>query len=131
MGGDVESYKTPVGRVQGLGSAKSGFRHWWGQRVTAVALVPLVLWLGFGLAVYGSADYEAARAWVAGPVTAVLWIVALAAALYHAALGLQVVIEDYVDGDGMKVVAILAAQAFCILLAVGGIIAVLRIVLGG
>ncbi len=127
----MSGFETPVARARGLGSAKRGYRHWWAQRVTAVALVPLVLWLGFGLALHGAADFETARAWVSGPVTAVLWIVALVVAFYHAALGLQVVIEDYVGGDGMKVAAILLAQAFCVLLAVGGIVAVLRIALGG
>lgn len=127
----MRSYETDVSRARGLGSAKRGFRHWWLQRVTGVILVPLVLWFGFGFARHAGAGYEAAREWVAGPLSAAFWVVLLAALFYHAALGLQVVLEDYVDHPGWKVGSIIAAQAACLVLAVVGVLAVIRIALGG
>src|SRR4029077_16355347 len=93
--------RSPLGRAIGLGSAKEGVNHWWAQRVTALALVPLTLW--FVIAVIGliGADRQALGAWLHNPVAAMLMILLLVATFYHAALGLQVVIEDYVYRDGV------------------------------
>lgn len=126
----MKHYETAVSRARGLGSAKSGFRHWWMQRVTALVLIPLILYFGFGLAIHAGADYETAREWVAGPISATFWIVLIAAIFYHAALGLQVVLEDYVKDEGLKVGSIILTQAICAVLGVGGVLAVIRIALG-
>ena len=121
------SLRTPLGRAVGLGSAKEGVEHWWWQRLTAVALVPLSLWVVAALIGHLGGGYETAVAWIGSPVPAILLILALAAGLYHAALGVQVVIEDYVHEEWMKVTALILLRLFCFLLAVAGIFAVLRL----
>jgi len=122
--------RSPIGRTIGLGSAKEGVQHWWAQRVTAVALVPLVLW--FVIAVLGlvGADRTALVAWVRSPMPAVFLILLLVATFYHVALGLQVVIEDYVHGEAMRIGALLVIRFLCIVFAARGILAVLKMALG-
>ncbi len=123
------SLRSPLGRVAGLGSAKDGVSHWWMQRVTAVALVPLTLWFLFSLLSLPAYDYLTVRSWVGlgwSPVFLVLLIVALS---YHSALGLQVVIEDYVHLKPVKVGALLASTFVHLIVAVAGIFAILKIAL--
>jgi succinate dehydrogenase / fumarate reductase, membrane anchor subunit len=119
--------RSPLGRAIGLGSAKEGVEHWWAQRVSAVALVLLGLWFAVSLIAHAGADRSAVIAWLQSPVPAVLAILLLIALFYHAALGLQVVIEDYVLGEWLKVSSLVAMRLICFALAVGGIYAVLRI----
>ena len=121
---------SPLARAIGLGSAKEGVEHWWAQRVTAVALVPLVLW--FVIAVIGlvGADRAAVIAWVKSPMPAVFLILLLVATFYHTALGLQVVIEDYVHGEGLRLGTLMVMRFVCIVLALRGVIAVLMMALG-
>jgi succinate dehydrogenase / fumarate reductase membrane anchor subunit len=121
---------SPLARAIGLGSAKEGVEHWWLQRVTAVALVPLVLW--FVIAVIGlvGADRTAVIAWVKSPMPAVFLILLLVATFYHTALGLQVVIEDYVHGEGLRLGTLMVMRFLCIVLALRGVIAVLMMALG-
>src|ERR1700692_3939885 len=125
-----QSLRTPLGRVIGLGSAKEGVEHWWRQRVTAVALVPLTLW--FVIAVIGlvGADHSGVVAWVRSPVPAILLVLLLVATFYHAALGLQVVIEDYIHREAMRLAAVLIMRLLCIVFALRGIFAVLKLALG-
>ncbi|MCG5539772.1 MULTISPECIES: succinate dehydrogenase, hydrophobic membrane anchor protein [unclassified Halorhodospira] len=127
----MRKYETAVSRARGLGSAKNGFHHWWHQRLTAVVLVPLMMWLGIGLALQAGADFESARAWVANPFNATLLVAAIIMLFYHGALGVQVVIEDYVHLEGLKWLGNLAVYFACFLVAVAGILAVIQIVLGG
>ncbi|ABI56682.1 succinate dehydrogenase, hydrophobic membrane anchor protein [Alkalilimnicola ehrlichii MLHE-1] len=122
--------RTNIKEAQGLGSAKDGVSHWWLQRLTAVALVPLMLWLAFGLARHGGAGYEATVAWVANPMTTVLWVLSLAALFWHIKLGLQVVIEDYVHDERAKFASLIAMKFITVLLAAIAILAVLRVALG-
>lgn len=126
----ITRMRSPLGSALGLGSAKEGAEHWWAQRVTAVALVPLVLW--FVIAVIGlvGADRAAVIAWVKSPMPAVFLILLLVATFYHTALGLQVVIEDYVHGDAMRIGALLVIRFLCIVFALRGILAVLMMALG-
>ena len=121
--------RSPLGRALGLGSAKEGVEHWWRQRVTAVALVPLTLW--FAIAVIGliGANHAAFVAWVRSPMPAILLVLLLVATFYHAALGLQVVIEDYIHREGMRLAALLIMRFLCIVFAVRGIFAVLKMAL--
>lgn len=125
------SYRTPIKRAVGLGSAKDGVHHWWIQRLTAIALVPLLIWFSFGIAVNAGADYEAARAWIGSPVVTVLLIALIATACHHMQLGLQVVIEDYVHAKGVAMTCIILVKFVSVLLALAGIVAVLLIALGG
>jgi succinate dehydrogenase / fumarate reductase, membrane anchor subunit len=122
--------RSPLGRAIGLGSAKEGVEHWWRQRVTALVLVPLTLW--FVIAVIGlvGADRAVFVAWVKSPGPALLLILLLVATFYHAALGLQVVIEDYVHGNAMRLGTLIVMRLLCIAFAVRGIYAVLTIAFG-
>lgn len=123
--------RTPIKQARGLGSAHHGTGHWMAQRITAVALVPLLLWLAFGIASYAGADYAAARAWIGSPVTAIALVVTLAVSSYHGVLGLQVVLEDYVPARAPRLVANIVVQFAAVVLAAAGIFAVLKIALGG
>jgi succinate dehydrogenase / fumarate reductase membrane anchor subunit len=122
--------RSPLGRAIGLGSAKEGVAHWWRQRVSALALVPLTLW--FVIAVIGliGADHAAFIAWVRSPMPAVFLVLLLVATFYHTALGLQVVIEDYIHGEVARLAALLIMRLLCVLFAVRGIFAVLKMALG-
>ncbi|HZK90135.1 MAG TPA: succinate dehydrogenase, hydrophobic membrane anchor protein [Stellaceae bacterium] len=122
--------RSPLGRAVGLGSAKEGVEHWWRQRMTALALVPLVLWFVVMVIELAGADRQTLVAWMHNPMAAVLMILLLAAGFYHAALGLQVVIEDYVHSEGLKIAALVAMRLLCIVFVVRGILAVLKLALG-
>ncbi len=122
------SLRTPLSEAKGLGSAKEGASHWWLQRLTAVALVPLSIWLVFSVAMLGSANYTIVIEWLQSPVTVVLLILFIAATFYHTQLGLQVIVEDYVGG-WLKVATLVLINFLCILLAVTGIVALLKIFL--
>jgi succinate dehydrogenase / fumarate reductase, membrane anchor subunit len=122
--------RSPLGRAIGLGSAKEGVEHWWMQRITAVALVPLMLW--FVIAVIGlvGAELETVQNWVSRPLPAILLMLLLIASFYHMSLGLQVVIEDYVHSELPKLGLVIAIRLLCFAFAVAGIFAVLSIALG-
>jgi succinate dehydrogenase / fumarate reductase, membrane anchor subunit len=122
--------RSPLGRALGLGSAKEGVGHWWAQRISAVALVPLGLWFCAALVSLAGADRAAVAAWLHGPVAATLMILTIGAVFYHAALGLQVVIEDYAPSEAAKIAGIVVTKLLALLLAVAGVVAVLKLALG-
>ncbi len=124
----MSNYRTPLSRVKGLGSAKEGTEHFWTQRLTAIALIPLVLWLAFSIASLPGMDYIAIREWLSQPFNALVMILFLVAGFFHARLGLQVVIEDYVGSHGARTVAIIAVTFAAAALGVTGVFSVLRIV---
>ena len=126
---DRSDLQTPLKRVQGLGSAKSGTHHFIVQRVTAVALVPLAIWIIFVALALVRADYAHARAMLHHPFAAVWLIAFLVAGLWHAQLGLQVVIEDYVHTRWLEALAQLTVKFVCAIVALAGVIAVARIAL--
>ena len=121
--------RSPRGRARGLGSAREGVESWWLERVMAVALVPLTLWFAASLIALGRSDYATFIAWLKTPLAALLMVLLLIALFTHLALGLRVVIEDYVH-SGAKIPALLAARFACFALGIAGILATLRIVLG-
>lgn len=123
----MSQYRTPLSRVKGLGSAKEGTDHFWAQRTTAIALVPLVLWLAFSIASLPGMDYLAVREWLSKPFNAIVMIILLVAGLSHARLGLQVVAEDYVGSHGSRTVTIIAVTFAAFALGITGIFSVLRI----
>ena len=125
------SLRTPLGRARGLGSAKQGVHHWWAQRVTAVALVPLTLWFILALVGLAGSEATAASAFVAHPVNAILLLLLIAATFHHLHLGLQVVIEDYVHGELAKIAAVLAIKLLAVALGVAAAFSVLKIAFGG
>jgi len=124
------SLRTPLGRVLGLGSAKDGTSHWWGQRVSAVALLLLGLWFAFALATMSAFSHADVIAFVAKPINGVLLLLLTAALAYHSYLGIQVVIEDYIHAPGIKVLSLLLSRFLHALLGVAGIYAILKIGLG-
>lgn len=119
--------RSPLGRVMGLGSAKEGVAHWWAQRVTAVALIPLVLWFVIALIGLTGADRAAVVAWLHAPLPAIATVLMLIAMFYHMALGVQIVVEDYIHTEWLKVSALLLNKFVAFALAAAGIFAVLRI----
>jgi succinate dehydrogenase / fumarate reductase, membrane anchor subunit len=120
-----------LARARGLGAAKEGVQHWWLQRVTAIALVPLLLWFTASLAQLAGADHAAVVAWLSRPLVAVLVVLLLFAAFVHLKLGLEVVIEDYVHGAFAKHASLLLAGYGSILLGAIGIFSVLKIAFQG
>lgn len=126
-GEGVKRLQTPLGRVRGLGSARSGTHHWWMQRVTSIALIPLVVWFAFAAIGLAGAGYEASAAFVANPVNAVLLLLLLGVTLHHLAAGLQVVIEDYVRAEGLRLAGIWGVKAACLVLGLFAAVAILRI----
>jgi succinate dehydrogenase / fumarate reductase, membrane anchor subunit len=121
--------RTAFGRAAGLGSAKEGVRHWWRERLTAIALVPLTLWFVTSIIVHSSSDYAEFVEWQKRPLATFMMILLLIALFYHAALGLDVVIEDYVH-SAAKIPALILMRLACSGLLAAGILAVLRIVFG-
>lgn len=123
------SLRTPLARVRGLGTAKDGTHHWWMQRVTSIALVPLVVWFVFSLLSYSRADYAVLQHWLSKPLNAGLMVTFLVTVLYHAKLGMQVIYEDYVRPEWAMYVALLVTQFALFLLGAISIISVLKIAL--
>ncbi len=125
------SLRTPLGRARGLGSAKEGVAHWWAQRLTAVALVPLAIWFVVSIAALAGADHGAVVAWLRAPVSAILMVLLVAVALYHLQLGLQVVLEDYVHTEWLRLAAIIGVKLAAAVLALAALYAVLKIAFQG
>ena len=126
----VTPLRSPLGRAIGLGSAKEGVEHWWLQRITAVALVPLSLWFVIAIIRLVGADIDTVGDWVGRPLPAILLVLLLIATFYHAALGLQVVIEDYIHGELTKLGLVVIVRLGCFALAVAGMFAVLSMAVG-
>ena len=120
----------PGSRHRASARQKRGSRHWWAERVSAVALVPLTLWFVASIIAHTGSDYATFIAWLRTPLVSHLMILLLIALFYHTALGLQVVIEDYVH-SGVKFAALVAVRLGCFALAAAGIVATLRIAFSG
>lgn len=122
---------TRVGRVRGLGSAKSGVHHWIAQRITAVGNIILVLWLIASLVYMPGLDYGAVTGWLAQPLVAVPMMLMLVSVFYHLKLGLQVLIEDYLHEEGTKLFALLLLNFYAIGGAALGIFSIAKIAFTG
>ena len=125
----TKSMSTPLARARGLGSAKSGLHHWWHQRVSAVAMVGLVSWMVVLLFSLVEAEYQTAMNILAHPVNATVVVLFVAVGLWHASLGLQVVLEDYVANEGVRLIAILAVKMAASVTAILAILSVLKVAL--
>lgn len=125
------AYRTPIARVRGLGSARSGLHHWKMQRLTAISNLLLVLWFLFSAIALSGSGYAEVRAWMASPLTASLMVLLIISTFYHARLGLQIVIEDYVHHEGAKIASLVAIVLVLLALAVACIVAVLSVAIGG
>ena len=124
------SLRTPIARARGLGAAHEGTHHWKMQRLTALSNLPLVLWFVFSAVALSDATYAEAVEWLASPVTATLMILLVISVFYHAKLGLQVIVEDYVHHQGAKMAALAALTLALFGLAVACIVATLSVSLG-
>jgi len=124
------SLRTPLGRVRGLGSAKGGTHHWWAQRLTAIALIPLTFWLIYSVVCMTTLDYLAAIGWLQSPITSTLLILFIIALFYHAQLGMQVVIEDYVECEVIKITSIVLLKFIIWFAGLASIMAILKVFLG-
>jgi succinate dehydrogenase / fumarate reductase membrane anchor subunit len=125
----MNNLNTPLSKVKGLGSAKEGTTHFWHQRLTALVLIPLVLWFGFSIAAM-PVDHATLTGWVAHPAVAIALILLILASFYHSQLGLQIIIEDYVSTHSIRTVSIILTNFLCLLFAIIGVVAVLKITLG-
>jgi succinate dehydrogenase / fumarate reductase membrane anchor subunit len=125
------SLRTPLRRVLGTGSAKEGVHHWWLQRLTSVALVPLTVWFAVSLLALPSLEHATVAAWMHGTTTALLLILLVLIATWHSQLGVRVVVEDYVPSAGARTVTLTLLTFLHVLLAAAGVFAILRVALGG
>jgi succinate dehydrogenase / fumarate reductase membrane anchor subunit len=123
----LDIMRSPLGRARGLGSTHRGSAHWWAQRVTAVALVPLGLWFVFLVIGLAGASRDVMTARISSPVSLSLMLALIVATFYHMWLGLQVVIEDYVHEERLKLAALLVLRGACVLLTLICIISALKI----
>ncbi|MCH8684614.1 succinate dehydrogenase, hydrophobic membrane anchor protein [Pedomonas mirosovicensis] len=122
--------RTELGKVRGLGAAKSGTARWWMERVTSIALIPLTVWLLASLVSGVASSHTILTDWIANPLVAVLLILFIAVTFYHAAMGLKVVVEDYVHEHGGKITWLLLIDFLAIAGSLAGIVAVLKIAFG-
>ena len=119
--------RSPIGRVLGLGAAKEGASHWWSQRVTSIALLPLGMWFVVALLRMPDFTHDAVVLWIAAPVNAVLLLLLIGTLVYHSQLGVQVVVEDYVVHHGLKIATMMLLTFAHVIVAALAIFAVLRI----
>jgi succinate dehydrogenase / fumarate reductase membrane anchor subunit len=110
-----------------MGSAKSGAHHWWMQRVTSIALLPLTIWFILSLATSAGMSHAAVLLWIGQPLNAVLLLALIGLTFHHTASGLQVIIEDYTNQEWLKIGLVLAVKGLCWLLGIAAALAVLRI----
>jgi succinate dehydrogenase / fumarate reductase membrane anchor subunit len=124
----VSVMRSQLGRVRGAGAARAGVEHWWVERITALALVPLTLWFVISVLSMLGADQPVIAAWVSHPLNAALLIALVVLTFHHAQLGLQVVYEDYIHGT-LRTASILATKGAALLLALVGVLSVLKLYL--
>ena len=122
--------RTPLANARGLGSAKQGTEHFWHQRVTAIVLVPLALWLTISLFMLSSSEHNAILTWINSPPNTILLLVFIISAFYHAQLGIKVVIEDYIHSEWQKIACLILVNILVVLAGLVSVLAVFKIFLG-
>jgi succinate dehydrogenase / fumarate reductase membrane anchor subunit len=127
----MKDLRSPLGQVKGLGTSPDATHHFWIQRLTALALLPLTLWLCFSLALLPNADYLAVSTWLQSPFNAVMMIFVVLISFHHAQLGLKVIFEDYIVHPSYRFIAILGIKFISYFMMVLGVYSVLNIALGG
>ena len=123
--------RTPLGRARGLGSAKEGLHHWWVQRLTSLALIPLTVWFVASIVGLAGSGYEEFVVWLSNPCNAALMALFFGVGLHHAQSGMQVVLEDYVSHHGWRIATIIVVKFICYGLAALGIVSTLIVTFGG
>lgn len=124
------SLRSPLGRARGLGSAKSGSGHYWVQRLTAIGLVPLALWFVISVIGLAGADYAAFQSWLGNPFNATMMLLVVLAGVWHAVLGIQVVVEDYVHTEASKWALLIGSRLAGAFLAVFMAVSILKVAAG-
>lgn len=124
------SLQTPLARVLGRGSAKEGVGHWWTQRLTSVALVPLTLWFVVSLIALPALDHATLVRWMSGGWTALLLVLLVLVTTWHSQLGVRVVVEDYVHAAGAKTLTLVLVTFAHVLVAAAATFAILRVAFG-
>ena len=124
------SLRSPLSKVRGLGSAKGGTLHFWYQRITAIVLVPLILWVCYSIVSITGMDYESVITWMSSPINALLMLALVIAVFFHALLGIQVVIEDYIHTEWQKIGSIILVKFLVFLAGMASVLAILKIFLG-
>ena len=125
------SLLTPFKRASGLGTTSDGVKHWWMQRLTAIALIPLTLWVVFSVASHVGNDYATVAAWFAQPFTTTMLVLFVFTAFLHASQGLTVIIEDYVHHEGYKFAALIGMKLVLVLLGTSSVLSILRVAFTG
>ncbi len=124
------SYETPLGKVRGLGSAKSGVTHFWRQRLTAIANVPLIILFVIILVTNLGKPHAEIVAVISSPLVAILFLLMILSATYHMYLGMQTIIEDYIHGEGAKIAAIVGNIFFASVMGIAGLFTILKLSFG-
>ena len=124
-------FRSPLSKALGSGSAKHGFSHWWLQRISAIALIPLTIWFVFSVICLSSSGYYEAIEWLSSPFNATIMLLFTLVGLFHGQTGLQTVIEDYIHITWLNLTLLLSVKFASVILAVLAIISVLKVVLGG
>lgn len=124
-------YRTPLGRARGLGAAGHGAGHWISERVSSLALVPLVLWIAYAALQLAGAGYEGALGWVRQPLNAVLLVLLLSIGFAHMHAGMRVVVEDYIEKSLTKAALLVLNLFVCVLGGALAVFSVLKVALGG
>jgi succinate dehydrogenase / fumarate reductase membrane anchor subunit len=124
------SYRTPLGRARGLGSAKHGAGHWVSERITAIALVPLVIWAVYGVLRLSAGDYGFAVHWIQDPLNATLTVLTIAISFWHMQAGMRVIVEDYIHKTLTKTTLLLINLFVCGLVGALAIFSILKVALG-
>jgi len=127
MNNESESLQSHLAKARGLGSAHEGALHWLHERVSGAILVPLMLWLVWSIAGMYGRDYESFTMWLSQPVNTILMISAVLAVFYHTAMGIQVVIEDYIHNEGVKMVSLVLNRVVFAFLAIACLFSILKI----
>lgn len=124
-------FRSPLKNARGLGSANEGLSHWWLQRISAVALIPLSLWFVYSLLFIFSAPYDGVANWFHSPLNSSLMMMFVLISLYHGQTGIQVVIEDYIHTKPLSIALLLLVKGGSLLLAVVSVVSILKVAIGG
>ena len=127
----MKDLSSPLSKAKGLGASGDGSHHFWLQRITALALIPLTIWFCISIALLPQASYETVIAWVQTPFNAIMMLLLVIVSLQHAQLGMQVIIEDYVSNHSTRLIAIILVKFISYFMMAAGVYSIIKITLGG